>query len=46
LEGLTTYKYYLEGDGQLVGTYAGADAKPFTHRELDADWTPGRLSDR
>jgi glutamate-5-semialdehyde dehydrogenase len=46
LEGLTTYKYYLEGDGQLVGTYAGADAKPFTHRELDAEWTPGRLSDR
>jgi glutamate-5-semialdehyde dehydrogenase len=46
LEGLTTYKYYLEGDGQLVGTYAGADAKPFTHRELDAEWTPGRLSER
>jgi len=46
LEGLTTYKYYLEGDGHLVASYAGEDALPFTHRELDAEWTPGRLSDR
>jgi glutamate-5-semialdehyde dehydrogenase len=46
LEGLTTYKYYLEGDGQLVGTYAGEDARPFTHEELDVEWTPGRLADR
>jgi glutamate-5-semialdehyde dehydrogenase len=43
LEGLTTYKYYLEGSGQLVGTYAGEDAKPFTHEEFDGKWTPGRL---
>ena len=46
LAGLTTYKYYLEGDGQLVATYAGDDAKPFTHREFDGEWTPGRLSNR
>ncbi|MFD1564990.1 glutamate-5-semialdehyde dehydrogenase [Haloarchaeobius amylolyticus] len=45
LEGLTTYKYHLEGDGQLVATYAGEDAKPFTHEEFDGEWTPGRLSD-
>ncbi len=45
LAGLTTYKYYLEGDGHLVATYAGEDALPFTHRELDAEWTPGRRSD-
>jgi len=44
LDGLTTYKYYLEGDGHLVATYAGEDAKPFTHREIDAEWTPGRRS--
>ena len=45
LEGLTTYKYYLEGDGHLVASYSGEDAVPFTHRELDgAEWTPGRLS--
>ena len=45
LEGLTTYKYYLEGDGHLVASYSGEDALPFTHRELDgAEWTPGRLS--
>jgi glutamate-5-semialdehyde dehydrogenase len=47
LEGLTTYKYYLEGDGHLVASYSGEDAVPFTHRELDgAEWTPGRLSTR
>jgi len=44
LEGLTTYKYYLEGDGQLVATYAGDDANPFTHRAFDGEWTPGHLS--
>ena len=46
LEGLTTYKYYLEGDGQLVATYAGEDAVPFTHEALDADWNPGHRSRR
>ncbi len=46
LEGLTTYKYHLEGDGQLVATYAGENPRPFTHREFDGAWTPGRLSDR
>lgn len=45
LEGLTTYKYHLEGDGQLVATYAGEDAAPFTHRAFDGEWNPGRLSD-
>jgi glutamate-5-semialdehyde dehydrogenase len=44
LEGLTTYKYYLEGDGHLVASYAGEDALPFTHRDLDAEWTPGERS--
>ncbi|MUV90696.1 glutamate-5-semialdehyde dehydrogenase [Halapricum sp. CBA1109] len=42
LDGLTTYKYYLEGDGHLVATYAGEDALPFTHREFDGEWSPGR----
>ncbi|KOX97102.1 glutamate-5-semialdehyde dehydrogenase [Halorubrum tropicale] len=47
LEGLTTYKYYLEGTGHLVASYSGEDAVPFTHRELDgAEWTPGALSTR
>jgi len=46
LEGLTTYRYHLEGDGQLVATYAGEDPRPFTHTEFDGEWTPGRLSDR
>jgi glutamate-5-semialdehyde dehydrogenase len=46
LEGLTTYKYHLEGDGQLVATYAGENPRPFTHTDFDGAWTPGRLSDR
>ncbi|MEM9817424.1 MAG: glutamate-5-semialdehyde dehydrogenase [Cyanobacteria bacterium P01_D01_bin.6] len=34
LEGLVTYKYHLVGDGHIVATYAGAEAQPFTHRNL------------
>ena len=45
LEGLTTYKYHLEGDGHLVATYAGENAKPFLHEEMAGDWTPGKRSD-
>ena len=45
LEGLTTYKYYLEGDGHRVASYSGEDATPFTHRDFDGEWTRGRGSD-
>jgi glutamate-5-semialdehyde dehydrogenase len=41
LEGLTTYKYYLEGEGQQVATYAGDDAREFLHEEFDGEWAPG-----
>jgi glutamate-5-semialdehyde dehydrogenase len=34
LEGLVTYKYQISGNGQIAATYSGADAKPFTHRDL------------
>ena len=34
LEGLVTYKYQLIGDGHLVETYSGVEAKPFTHQDL------------
>ncbi|MEN9236042.1 MAG: glutamate-5-semialdehyde dehydrogenase [Gloeomargarita sp. GMQP_bins_25] len=34
LEGLVTYKYRLWGQGQVVATYSGPQAKPFTHRDL------------
>ncbi|MFB6308830.1 MAG: glutamate-5-semialdehyde dehydrogenase [Haloarculaceae archaeon] len=44
LEGLTTYKYHLEGDGQLVATYSGENAKPYLHEDFDGEWAPGRLS--
>jgi len=33
LDGLVTYKYKLVGDGHVAATYAGRDAKPFTHRD-------------
>ncbi|HIK35969.1 MULTISPECIES: glutamate-5-semialdehyde dehydrogenase [unclassified Thermosynechococcus] len=34
LEGLVTYKYQLVGNGHIVATYSGPNAKPFTHRDL------------
>jgi glutamate-5-semialdehyde dehydrogenase len=34
LEGLTTYKYRLMGDGQIVADYSGKNAKRFTHKKL------------
>jgi glutamate-5-semialdehyde dehydrogenase len=34
LEGLVTYKYQLVGEGQIVATYSGSEAKAFTHRDL------------
>jgi len=35
LEGLTIYKWRLFGNGHIVADYAGKDAKPFTHRDLE-----------
>jgi glutamate-5-semialdehyde dehydrogenase len=32
LEGLTTYKYVLRGNGQVAGDYRGQNARVFTHR--------------
>ena len=32
LEGLTTYKYLVRGQGHLVRDYRGPNARPFTHR--------------
>ncbi|NMG22670.1 glutamate-5-semialdehyde dehydrogenase [Brasilonema bromeliae] len=34
LEGLVTYKYQMTGNGHIVATYTGADAKPFTFKDL------------
>jgi glutamate-5-semialdehyde dehydrogenase len=39
LAGLTTYKYHLQGDGHLVATYAGEDAKPFLHESFEGSLT-------
>jgi glutamate-5-semialdehyde dehydrogenase len=35
LEGLVTYKYIVLGNGQIVASYVGENAKPFTHRKLE-----------
>jgi glutamate-5-semialdehyde dehydrogenase len=34
LEGLVTYKYQMLGDGQIVSSYTGANARPFSHKNL------------
>ena len=34
LEGLVTYKYQLIGNGHIVATYTGENAKPFTHTDI------------
>lgn len=34
LEGLVTYKYQMIGDGHIVATYTGANARAFTHQDL------------
>ncbi|MCP4455222.1 MAG: glutamate-5-semialdehyde dehydrogenase [Planctomycetes bacterium] len=34
LEGLVIYKWKLMGQGQRVADYSGAQARPFTHRDL------------
>ena len=38
VEGLTTYKWYIEGDGHVAGDYRGENAREFTHRDFDGDW--------
>ena len=34
LDGLTTYKYVLRGQGQVAGDYRGTDARAFTHKRV------------
>ncbi|MCM1985384.1 glutamate-5-semialdehyde dehydrogenase [Lyngbya confervoides] len=34
LEGIVTYKYQLEGQGQIVASYSGENAKAFLHQDL------------
>ena len=40
LEGLTIYKYYLEGDGHIVADYEDNKSKKFTHKPIDEEWKP------
>ncbi|MBD2598535.1 glutamate-5-semialdehyde dehydrogenase [Nostoc spongiaeforme FACHB-130] len=34
LEGLVTYKYQMTGNGHIVASYTGSNAKAFIHRDL------------
>jgi glutamate-5-semialdehyde dehydrogenase len=34
LEGVVTYKYQIVGNGHIVASYSGKNAKEFTHRDL------------
>ena len=38
LEGLTTSKFYLLGNGHVVAKYLGPKARPFAHRPLRKRW--------
>ncbi|MDI6643393.1 MAG: glutamate-5-semialdehyde dehydrogenase [Candidatus Hodarchaeaceae archaeon] len=38
LEGLTTSKFYLLGNGHIVAEYIGPKARSFTHRPLRRKW--------
>jgi len=38
LEGLTTTKYYLLGNGHVVGEFIGPNAKRFSHIQLKRTW--------
>lgn len=37
LEGLSIYKYRLEGNGQIVADYTGKNAKKFTHKKREGN---------
>lgn len=38
LEGLVTYNYRLIGNGQVVASYTGSNARPFLHKPLNKQW--------
>ena len=40
LEGLTSYKYVLQGNGHIVADFEGEQPQPYTHRRLDNPWSP------
>ncbi len=38
LEGLLSYKYYLKGNGQIVGDYVGKNKREFKHLKTNKKW--------
>jgi glutamate-5-semialdehyde dehydrogenase len=40
LEGLTIYKYIVEGNGHIVESYEGKGISKFKHRNLKKSWVP------
>ncbi len=45
LEGLTIYKYILEGDGHTVDDFEGETPRSYTHCRLEAEWQPQKTSE-
>ncbi|WP_455368337.1 glutamate-5-semialdehyde dehydrogenase [[Eubacterium] cellulosolvens] len=42
LDGLVSYKYIIIGNGQIVSSYIGKNAKQFTHKTQDKIWNSTR----
>jgi glutamate-5-semialdehyde dehydrogenase len=38
LEGLLSYKYYLKGNGQILGDYVGNNKREFKHMKTSKKW--------
>jgi glutamate-5-semialdehyde dehydrogenase len=38
LDGLVIYKYIVSGSGQVISSYVGKSAKPYTHKKLNKIW--------
>ncbi len=45
LDGLVSYKYIIKGNGQIVSSYMGKNAKQFTHKSQNKIWNSAAMRD-
>ena len=45
LDGLVSYKYIIKGNGQIVSSYMGKNAKQFTHKSQNKVWNSAAIRD-
>ena len=45
LDGLVSYKYIIKGNGQIVSSYMGKNAKQFTHKSQNKVWDSAAMKD-